>query len=61
MLSDTVCTSMDASNPSRELVMTTRLFDSTSRTQSLNSVLGVAKLVCQISLFFAKTLAMPNF
>jgi hypothetical protein len=52
---------MDTSNPNKGSVTTTRLFSSTLGTQTPNSVLGAAKLVCQTPLFFATTLVMPDF
>jgi hypothetical protein len=52
---------MDASNPGKGSITTTRLSNSTSRTYAPNNVLKVAKLVCQTPLFFATTLAMFDF
>jgi hypothetical protein len=52
MLTDIVYNSMDASNPSKGPIMTIRLSNSISRIQTPSNVLGVARLVCQTSLFF---------
>jgi len=52
---------MDTSNPRRASITTITLFSSTSRTQVPNSVLGANRLVCQTPLFFATTLAMPDY
>jgi len=52
MLTNIICNSMDASNPSKEPVMTIKLFSFTSEIQMLNNVLGATRLVCQTPLFF---------
>jgi hypothetical protein len=61
VLTNTICTSMDTSNPKRGLIMIVKLFGSTSRIQAPNSELRAAKLVCQTPLFPTMTLAMIDF
>jgi hypothetical protein len=61
MLTNIIHNSMDTSNPSKGSITTTKLFGSILRTHAPNSVLGVAKLVCQTLLFYVITLAMPDF